>query len=138
MTDFSWPFQQGLYSALTGSTGVQAHVGTRVYDHVPQGTAAVKPYVTLGEDTELDWSTKSFDGRENTHTLHVWSDAHRGRKVCKQAMDAIASALHNNPFSVNGSNHLLCQFEFADTFLDPDGVTYHGVMRFRSLLQGTG
>jgi hypothetical protein len=133
--DAGWSLQQGIYSALTGSTAVTAHVGTRIYDHVPQGTASIpKPFLVLGEDTQADWSTKSFDGQESTITLHAFSE-YRGKKEVKQIADAMYQRLHNGTFSVSGQTLVLCQFEFADSFMESDGVTRHLVQRYRTLTQ---
>jgi hypothetical protein len=134
--DAGWSLQTAIYSTLTGSTAVQAFVGTRVYDEVSQGTAAgvTKPYIVIGESTQADWSTKTFDGQESTITLHAFSE-YKGQKEVKQIGNAIYGALHNGTLSVSGQTLVLCQFEFSDSFMEGDGVTRHLVQRYRTLTQ---
>lgn len=51
-------------------------------------------------------------------------------------MNAIYNSLHEQRLSVEGAEMVLLRLEFGDTDLDPDGVTYHGVQRFRTLIKG--
>ena len=57
-----------------------------VFDHVPEGQAF--PYVTIGESTAADFSTKTEAGQEHTITIHAWS-RERGRKETKQILARI-------------------------------------------------
>lgn len=132
MAEASWALQQAVFSALSGDAGVQALVGNpaRVFDHVPENTEF--PYVTVGEATAVDGSTMAKDGQRHTITLHVWSRA-RGRKETKQVLAAIHDVLHKGALTIAGHVHAGTVFEFTDTFLDPDGLTYHGVARYRTV-----
>ena len=126
MSDASWEIQKAVFAALDTALSVS------VYDHVPQNTAP--PYVTLGDDTVQDWSTKTTEGEESTLTIHAWS-RHEGRKEVKQLLGTIKTALHEVTLSLTGFTNILTRFDFEDTFLDADGLTYHGVMRFKMLVQ---
>jgi hypothetical protein len=106
---------------------VQA-VGYPTYDHVPQGVDF--PYVVVGDDTSTPWDTDTSIGSETTCTIHVWS-RYRGRKECKEIMRTLYEALHRADFPIIGGALIECQAEFQESFLDPDGLTRHGVMRFR-------
>ena len=123
-----WPLQvaikQRLASALT----------CPVYDKVPDGAAM--PYVTLGEDTAVDWSTKLEAGQEVTHTLHVWSD-YNGMKEAKQIMDTIIQALTETPLTVEGFFVVMARLDMVETMRDPEGHQ-HGVIRFRFKVQEGG
>ena len=68
----SWALQKAVFTALTGEAELMAAV-TGIYDRVPVGTAY--PYVTIGEATAADWSTKTSTGQNHTLTLHAWSRA---------------------------------------------------------------
>lgn len=120
-----WPLQvaikQRLGSVLTCS----------VYDKVPDGAAM--PYVTLGEDTAVDWSTKLEAGQEVTHTLHVWSD-YNGMKEAKQIMDTIIQALTSTPLQVEGFFVVMARLDMVETMRDPGG-SRHGIVRFRFKIQ---
>ena len=52
-------------------------------------------------------------------------------------MDRIHDLLHDSSLSVSGFNLINSRFEFSDILRDPDGVTRHGVMRFRVITLGT-
>ena len=51
-------------------------------------------------------------------------------------MDRIHDLLHNHSLSVTGFNLINLRFEFSDILRDPDGVTRHGIMRFRAVMLG--
>lgn len=124
--------QKALYAKLSTA------LTPEVYDHVPKGAAF--PYVTIGDDTSIPWDTKAGAagddgfGEEMTVTIHAWSRA-AGRKEVKDLGAAIYVALHNQTLTMDDHHLLMMQFEFADSFLDADGVTYHGVSRYRLIVQ---
>jgi hypothetical protein len=130
--DSSWPLQQAVYAALAAAPAIQALVGDppRLYDHVPAATAY--PYLTLGETGVADWSNKSFSGAELVLTLHAWSRT-RGRQEAKAMLDAAHAVLHRAALSVSGHTLVELAFAGAETLLDEDGLTWHGVARFRAL-----
>nr|WP_297388262.1 DUF3168 domain-containing protein [uncultured Roseateles sp.] len=109
-----------------------------VYDHVPQavdpGSDVPFPYVTIGEDEPREWDTDTEDGFEATFTVHVWS-RQLGRLQVKQLQDEIYDALHRYNLPVTGYETVLLSFESATTLQDPDGITQHGVSRFRGLFE---
>lgn len=103
-------------------------IGWPVYDHVPQETEF--PYIVIGDDTSTPWDTDDSIGSETTCTIHVWS-RHRGRKEVKEIMRTVYEALHRQEVSIIGGALVECQAEFQESFMDPDGLTRHGVIRFR-------
>jgi hypothetical protein len=103
-------------------------IGWPTYDHVPQESAF--PYVVIGDDTSIPWDTDDSIGSETTCTIHVWS-RHRGRKEVKEIMRTIYEALHRQELSIIGGALVECQAELEESFMDPDGLTRHGVIRFR-------
>lgn len=123
-----FPLQQSIYSRLSTDIDLMAKI-TGVFDDVPDGQ--VFPYVTLGEDTVTDWSTKTNYGEELTHTLHVWS-RYKGKKEVKEIMSLILQSITSEPLALAGGFFVnMAQVEFMEVFTDPDGITKHGVMRFR-------
>ena len=126
--DSSWELQQAIYTALTGDATLMAMI-QGVHDHVPQGAAF--PYVTVGEATARDWSAVGLNGIEATLILNVWSRA-RGRKEAKQIMAEMHRILDDANLAVSGHALVDLRFEFSETMLDPDGLTYHGVTRYRA------
>jgi len=73
------------------------------------------PYVTLGE-----WDKQG--GKEWFVPVHVWSKK-RGRREVKSLMVEIYDLLHGSPT-------LRLRYDSQITFLDPDGLTHHGVITF--------
>lgn len=116
------PLQAAIYTRLTGALSYP------VYDVVPQNQAF--PYITLGEDTGVDWSTKTNPGQEVTTTLHVWSRA-AGMKELKTIMDGIIQAMTGADLTFTGFHPVLLRLDLATALRDPDGITRHGVVRFR-------
>lgn len=126
--------QEAAYGALMADSALQALIGNpaRLYDSVPP--AALFPYVTLGDVVIQDFGTKDQTGFEQALVFHVWS-RYRGRKEMKEIMQAIYAVLHRANLSVTGASFVNAQFQSAATSLDSDGLTLHGVMRFRVVVQ---
>jgi hypothetical protein len=128
--------QKAIYDTLANDYTLSALV-TGVYDSVPQaedaGTDTAFPYITVGDDTALDWNTDTSNGKEATITIHSWS-RYRGRAEVKEIQGAIYQALHLANISVQGYNLVECWSEYSETLVDPDGLTRHGVQRFRMII----
>ena len=116
--------------------GVKSLIGdpARIFDHVPPESAF--PYLVIGESTSAPFDAKTLDGMESTLTLHDWS-RYRGLREIKDIMAAVSNALDQQTLSLAGHTLILLRFEFATTFLDSDGLTRHGVQRFRAITQAT-
>ena len=125
--------QQTLFSALNVSA-ITTDLSCGVFDDVP--LSASYPYIAIGEETSIDYSVKDIQGGETTINLHIWSQ-YKGSKETKQIMDKIHDLLHNSNLSVSGFNLINLRFEFSDIMRDPDGITRHGVMRFRAIILGS-
>jgi hypothetical protein len=128
--------QKAIYDVLSNDYALGQLV-TGVYDSVPQAADAGSdlpfPFVTIGDDTAIDWDTDTSVGKEATLTIHSWS-RYRGRSEVKQIQGAIYEALHLSNLSVVGYTTVLCLSEFSESLVDPDGLTRHGVQRFRVIL----
>lgn len=120
--------QTALYARLNSQLNVP------VYDAVPQAVDASDnsafPYVTIGDDSSSEFDTDTSIGFDTDCTIHVWS-RYRGRREVKQIQKAIYDALHLYNLSVSGYHTVMVLFETADSFMDADGITRHGVMVFR-------
>ncbi len=135
--------QAAIYTRLTGYAPLTALVSTRVYDFVP--ASAQPPYVVIGDDTVSDWSDKATNGWEVTMTLHCWDYEKAGRKSVKAILSAIYDALHRQESNVTVTGFTLIEIRFDDfeaAFQDtsvtgPNDHYYHGVQRFRALIQST-
>ena len=129
----SFALQQAIFTALDGATinDADGNAITGVFDDVPENTAY--PYVVIGEETATNIDTKDKDAHEHTLTIHVWSQ-YRGRKEIKNIMSQIYTLLHNVAISVTGASLVQIRHEFARTLLENDGITRHGIIRFRAVV----
>jgi len=138
--------QKAVYLALRADTNLLAMLARDVndktkpaiYDNVPEavdaGSDSVFPYVTIGDDTFIEWDTDNSQGKEGTLTIHSWS-RYRGRKEVKEIQGAIYDRLHLSNLIFNGYYSVLMLSEYSETLVDPDGLTRHGVQRFRLIME---
>jgi hypothetical protein len=128
----SWELQKAVFTKISAAsiTGIGS-VAVGVYDHVPTGTAY--PYISLGEETAINIGTKDKDGNEHTLTLHVWSQ-YQGRREIKEIMQSIYTQLHDTDISVTGASFVNIKQEFETTLMEVDGITRHGIIRFRAVV----
>lgn len=125
---FEEALQSAIYERLSTYPGMPP-----VYDDVPQGAPSL--YVVIGEDTHVPWDTDDSVGSESTITIHQWDKAYRGKARIKQTQGLIYEALNRHELSVPGYNLVTLEFEYSESVLDPDGVTRHGVVRYRALVE---
>jgi len=128
MSLHSWNLQKAIYDTLDGSVTGMDGASVTVYDDVPEDVSY--PYVILGEETTANNGSVTLDGVEHTLTIHVWSQ-YRGRREIKEIMESVYSLLHNTAISVSGASLVNIRQEFSTTLAENDGITRHGVMRFR-------
>jgi len=129
----SWQLQQAVYGALSGNAPLAALLGgPRVYDEVPH--AAAYPFVTMGQTSSSDFGTATEDGEEHILSLHVWSAA-GGRGEAQVLMGAVRDILHNAALTLSGHTLVNLRQQFADIRREADGITIHGLVRYRAVTQ---
>lgn len=126
----STPFRNAIYSTLNDDATLSGLI-SGVYDDVPEGTAY--PYVVLGDDTAINFGSKTKDGNEHTLNIDIWS-RYRGKKESVQIMERIYTLLHNVDISLSGASLINIRQEFNTILVDADGITRHGIMRFRAVV----
>lgn len=105
-----------------------------VFTHVPQDLGESYPWITIFGAESNQFDNDATLGFEGTMTIHTW-DNRRDFGPINNIKSAIYNVLHNNSLTYNGfSNVEFCQ-EFTTTLRDPDGITIHGVQRFRFIMQ---
>lgn len=125
--------QTALYSRLTGDATLMGLI-TGVFDAVPDAQAF--PYLTLGEFEGSEWSTFGTLGQTYLFTLHTWSQS-KGTKAAQAIQSRVDTLLHRVTLSLSGAACVTCVREFDTVLRDPDGVTWHGVQRFRMWVTAT-
>ena len=129
----SFALQQAIFTALDGATinDADGNAITGVFDDVPENTAY--PYVVIGEETATNIDTKDKDAHEHTLSIHVWSQ-YRGRKEIKNIMSSVYTTLHKASITVSGASLVNIRHEFENTLTEADGITRHGIIRFRAVV----
>lgn len=111
-----------------------AETGFTVYDDFP-GKDVAMPYVVMGEVSGRDWSDKFSAGQEVTATFHVWSD-YPGRKECVEMLDKILRALSGEGLYLGQEFRAVYSgLELSEIIIDIDGVSRHGVLKHRYLIE---
>ncbi len=114
--------QKAVFTVLTSALNVP------VFDNVPQDTKY--PYVVVGDDTSVPWDTDDSTGTEATVTIHAWSQ-YRGRAEVKALLAQIYDALHRQDIAIEDVHVIESIAEFQQTVVESDGLTRHGIIRFR-------
>jgi len=123
--------QIAIFNALNGNLGT-----AQVYanGNAPDNLQAV--YVTIGNDTHVEFDNDTSLGFESTITLHAFDKTgQRGFVNLKPLMGECYNLLHRANIAVNGFKLLGIDQEFEDAFIDSDGLTPHGVLRYRVITE---
>lgn len=124
----TWPLTQAIYTRLNTDSELTTTLGAEVYDRVPD--SAPFPYVVIGDVTEAPNDTMGQTGRDCTVIIHGWSQ-YAGNKEIFLIRDRVDDLLDRWFPTVTGWTAHEMLFEFFENLRDPDGVTRHGVSRFR-------
>jgi len=112
---------------------IEAHTNYKVFDENPENE--LYPYVVMGEITASDWSDKFEDGMEVYSTIHVWSQYH-GRKEADLMADGLLQALTSSPLDLAPNfRAALDALDGYNLIADLDGITRHGILRFKYLIE---
>ena len=130
MSLHGFALQERIYSTLNGDSTLGALI-QGVFDSVPDGQSL--PVVTIGTQSTSDNGTKTLDARDYIFNVDVYSD-YRGMKEIKNIQKEIYRLLHESSLSVSGASFVDCRCEFTTDILEDDGITRHGVMRFRAFV----
>lgn len=121
------PVQGAMYARIRADATLNAAIGGRVYDEVPEG--AVYPYVVIGDGVETpDNEVAAFASRVAA-TLHVWS-AYRGFRQALDIADHLIRVFDRQPLAVPGRDLVAVRHEQTITLRDPDSDVRHVVVRF--------
>ena len=129
MSDYAVAVQTSVYNALNGNSSLTSSV-SGIYDFVPESTTF--PYVKVGDQTMVDEGTKNKKGSDFTLMVHTFS-RYRGSKEIKEIMSLVYDILHESSLSISGAMNNM-RFEFSDIIKESDGLTTHGVQRFKTFV----
>lgn len=125
---------QAVFRTLSADAAVLAALGgadasRRIYDRVP--SKYVLPYITIGEIQIVD-DTHCEAAWEAFVTTHAWSEK-IGRGEAQRIGAAIGEAL-DAELVIPGFVCVVWQFRTARYFTEPDGLTAHGLVEHRYLI----
>ena len=129
--------QKAIFTTCAADTYLNTLVAY-IGDDIPQDTPF--PYLVIGDDQEVgDWGASDITGHEITITFHTYDrpkDQTRsaGRMHTKEIFNRLQELFHKQPLSVSNNNVVCLHKDGSSTFLEDDGRTRRGVMRFRTLM----
>jgi hypothetical protein len=135
--DFQLPVQKAVFKALSEDTNLLTLVPS-IFDFVSDEHPF--PYIQVGEADAGDWGTQSDTGIDTIITVNTWYRASpgqaRGRARVRAIQAEIFRILHLRDLEIAGASTLVARRQFSNVLVEDDGVTYHGVCRFRFMIGG--
>jgi hypothetical protein len=123
--------QKAVLATLLADAAVAALAGDRIYDAAPRDAAF--PYIAFGPARSTDLSSSTEQGAEHRLVLHLWS-RRPGKSECLALAEAVGAAL-GAALTLDGAALVNFAGEALDIARDPDGITWHGVIRFRAVTE---
>jgi hypothetical protein len=128
----SLDLQKAVIDALKASSGMEPWVADRIYTAAP--ASPVFPYVTIGPAEETSTPYECIDGFELSLQLDVWTRT-MGYTDTKQIAAEIRSALHDAELVLDDFGTVLVEHEVTRFLTEKDGLTRHGVVMIRALVE---
>ena len=134
MSEFSWPLQSAIFThLLDGAANARVAIPqiddpVSILDDIPTDTKY--PYIVIGEETSIDADTKDFAGAEHTITIHSWS-RYAGQKEIKIMEAWLVDKLHEKSIPLPRATVVNMRREFYQVLVEVDGITRHGISRYR-------
>ncbi len=126
----SYELQSAIFDALNNNVALMAKINA-VWDE--PDAAAPYPYITVGDGTVRDKSTKTETGAEHVFLVEVWS-TDGGRMEMKDIMGSVHDVLHDTSLTLSGNALVFIRFENAEDKreVDETQTLYHGLMKFKA------
>lgn len=120
--------QQAIFSALTSAS----ICGGRIYDRFSEDVAF--PRVMIGDEQVISDGNSCGDAWEVFSDIHVFSRPDTGSKVeAKTILAEIVTAIKTIS-AVDDFLLVSIELQSTRTIRDPDGLTEHSILTFRSLI----
>ena len=123
----STELQKAVYDRLVASVGVLAGIHDR-----PSPDAGF-PYATFGPSLSVKETMDCISARTEVLQIDIWSQS--GKLACKEVVDAVVEALHNQQLSLpthSATPIEVTRFQVVD---DPDGITRHGIVTIETMVE---
>lgn len=123
---------QGLLSTYTYSNAVTVPA---IFSHLPQtNDNSIFPCIVIDYPLFNQNDTDTENGFDCTVLIHTWS-VERTYKECADVQTAVYNSLHRAELTVSDFRFSGISCELSEVFLDPDGISHHGVQRFRVFIE---
>lgn len=119
--------QRGVYDKLQGDVLLNSMINGE-YDFVPEDVQF--PYIVVDAGAARDYSVKDASMQLHNVEIHAFSRG-RGKKEANEILGRVYELLNNGMLSVSGFTVVNMRYISSDVFMEPDGITYHGVASFR-------
>lgn len=133
MTDPAFALEKAALATLKAATSIRALAGNRVFDVVP--FEAGFPYIEMGDSQIVPDPADGFERSTEVYlTIHAWSRK-PGRPQARKLCGAIVDALDGTDLNLGSDLELaLIRYDGTRYLQDGDGLTSHGVVAFRALI----
>lgn len=115
--------QEAFYGRISALSGISA------YNHVPQDEVDY-PFVVVDSITLENNDSDSEFAYIGMAYVHVWSD-YKGEFEAAGIQKQIYDACHRQPLTTTSYKISGIHQEFSEILVDPDGITRHGVQRYK-------
>lgn len=123
--------QTAIYQRLIAFPVVSAICGARVYDNPPADEVRVYPDITFGPTQVLEDDAECIEGRVEVIQIDCWARDGGRLRPAKALADAVKAALHHREVDLATQALAEMRVDLMRVFLDPDGLTAHGVVQVR-------
>lgn len=121
-----------VHEALTTDPMLVDQVAGRVFDQPPQDVEF--PYLSYGPSITTPNEADCFKGEDVSFQIDVWS-RRSSRGEAAVIGGAVVAALHRKSLTITGGNVVFVRSTFSQILKDPDGRTFHGVLRFEAMTE---
>jgi hypothetical protein len=125
--------QKLIFDRLVADTGVHAIVADRIFDNRPD--VATFPCITFGPSDVVEDDAECITGRIETIQLDCWARSNARVNAVKPLVDAVKTALHLFHAEPESSALVELRVIAMRTFMDPDGLTAHGVVTVQAIME---
>lgn len=134
MSDPSNAMQAAIYAALTADAAVLAALGSadNVFDRVPD--PPVFPQIRIGEQLCNGDDHGCGQAWELFETVHIFARSRAPRADVNTIAAAVRAVMVEGALSPAGFSIVEAQFENLRTMMERDGLTAHGVLTVRYLI----
>jgi hypothetical protein len=132
MSDPALTLQKAIRDKLLASSDVVALVGQRIYDRIPNDPDY--PYISIGPAQTFAEDAECIEGFEVFQQIDIWSQK-PGFPEEKEIAGAARVAIHRVDLSLDGFVLVEIEHRVTRHMRDPDGLTSHGAIEFRAMIE---